>query len=720
MSSRHSAMRCGASKNTSVRVSAASSASRARRSARRAGRNPSNVNRSVGSPAMLSAAVMAEGPGTATTVSPSCATRRTSSKPGSESKRRARIADQRDARAAAQALQQLVDALALVVFVQRHQWSRQPERCQQLPRPACVLGRDQFRGREFVARARRQVAEIADGRRDHRKAARVRSHYTSPPRLDSRPFQKAIRHMTAGKALHRFLGLTAGAGGGRAARGLPDHPTAHQGTSMVDRADDATRAGDHAGAAALYERLAAQAGSSSDSDGIPAARRARLAGRRPRRPMPIGCWPPSARAPRNNRLSNSTCCASSPRWRRAAATKPGAKSAPCSRRRRRRPRRATTKRANRWRSPPGTWSTASAPRCRASELVGPGDQRVARSELLGQLRAAAERGVSLTPPPGSDATMRGWLEAASVAVDNARNPTLGATRLARISRALPVAPGAHRARQRAQRRRRAKRPPALAAAPHLALILPLTGRTAAAAAQIRDGFMTAYYQLPANSRPRLRVYDSAVGCDLRHHRAGQRGRRRIHRRPADARGSRGGRRPPNYPAAAAGAQFPAGRPAATRALFPVRAVARRRRARGGALHRRHRPPPWRGDRARGRLGHARRGGFRRGAARRRRPGAGPVSLQRRGQGLRRGDHAGAAYRRQPRAPAAHPGHHRSEAGIRTATPRRHPVHLRAQPAGERRGCCGRSCATTWPATFPPTRSAMPTSRIPPPTRRSTA
>jgi uncharacterized protein len=40
--------------------------------------------------------------------------------------------------------------------------------------------------------------------------------------------------------------------------------------------------------------------------------------------------------------------------------------------------------------------------------------------------------------------------------------------------------------------------------------LPLTGRTAAASAQIRDGFMTGYYQLPANARPRLRVYDTAV------------------------------------------------------------------------------------------------------------------------------------------------------------------------------------------------------------------
>src|SRR6185295_17157418 len=55
-------------------------------------------------------------------------------------------------------------------------------------------------------------------------------------------------------------------------------------------------------------------------------------------------------------------------------------------------------------------------------VIGPGDAHIARTELLGQLRGAAERGVSLAPPPGSDATVRGWLEAASVALDNGRNP----------------------------------------------------------------------------------------------------------------------------------------------------------------------------------------------------------------------------------------------------------------------------------------------------------
>jgi outer membrane PBP1 activator LpoA protein len=44
--------------------------------------------------------------------------------------------------------------------------------------------------------------------------------------------------------------------------------------------------------------------------------------------------------------------------------------------------------------------------------------------------------------------------------------------------------------------------------PQIALLLPLSGRQGAAALQVRDGFLTAYYSLPATERPGLRVYDT--------------------------------------------------------------------------------------------------------------------------------------------------------------------------------------------------------------------
>ncbi len=43
----------------------------------------------------------------------------------------------------------------------------------------------------------------------------------------------------------------------------------------------------------------------------------------------------------------------------------------------------------------------------------------------------------------------------------------------------------------------------------IALLLPLTGRQSAAATAVRDGFLTAYYSLPAAERPDVRIYDSS-------------------------------------------------------------------------------------------------------------------------------------------------------------------------------------------------------------------
>jgi len=49
---------------------------------------------------------------------------------------------------------------------------------------------------------------------------------------------------------------------------------------------------------------------------------------------------------------------------------------------------------------------------------------------------------------------------------------------------------------------------AVTAAPHIAVLLPVSGRAAAAATSVRDGFMTAYYQTPLAERPRVRIYDT--------------------------------------------------------------------------------------------------------------------------------------------------------------------------------------------------------------------
>ena len=46
--------------------------------------------------------------------------------------------------------------------------------------------------------------------------------------------------------------------------------------------------------------------------------------------------------------------------------------------------------------------------------------------------------------------------------------------------------------------------------PHIGLLLPITGRAAAAAISVREGFMTGYYQTPAAERSRVRVYDTGT------------------------------------------------------------------------------------------------------------------------------------------------------------------------------------------------------------------
>ncbi len=335
--------------------------------------------------------------------------------------------------------------------------------------------------------------------------------------------------MIAGKALNHIFGFCCRAAHGRIARRLPVH-AAHDTFDRRPRRGSGPRAGNHAGAAALYERLAEQTtGSDSMEFRLRAARAWLAAGRAADADRVLAAIGPGATQQQQleqNLLRIQSASAQGrgdEAWREISShARPDAPTAAAARYYETRQQVAIAT---------GHLVDGIRARTRANG-DSTGRRRTARTELLAQLRAAAERGVSLTPPPGSDATIRGWLEAASVAMDNARNPTLGATRLSAFRTRYPSHPAL--AALSSEPIVGIEAPPAaLEAAPHLALFLPLTGRTAAPAAQIRDGFMTAYYQLPANARPRLRVYDSAATPHRRHHCAGRGSRRRIHRRPAD-------------------------------------------------------------------------------------------------------------------------------------------------------------------------------------------
>ncbi len=140
-------------------------------------------------------------------------------------------------------------------------------------------------------------------------------------------------------------------------------------------------------------------------------------------------------------------------------------------------------------------------------LADPEARLQSRRELFAQLREASGRGVKLEPAAaGADALVRGWLElgpvaaaaergggaAPAIAAWRARYPTHPAAELLRSDFSVPtpasqLPPGAH-----------------------VAVLLPVTGRNAGAAAQIRDGLLAGYFAMPAATRPPLRLYDTAA------------------------------------------------------------------------------------------------------------------------------------------------------------------------------------------------------------------
>jgi hypothetical protein len=135
----------------------------------------------------------------------------------------------------------------------------------------------------------------------------------------------------------------------------------------------------------------------------------------------------------------------------------------------------------------------------------PADRTGLRSQLLAALRDAHERGLTLDPQASQDPTVRGWLELGAIATQ-ARGASLTAeSEAARWRAKYPNHPGAEVLPQ-------ALPTPLIASVvgARVALLLPLTGPASGQAATVRDGFFSAYYQLPAASRPELRLYDTGA------------------------------------------------------------------------------------------------------------------------------------------------------------------------------------------------------------------
>ena len=136
----------------------------------------------------------------------------------------------------------------------------------------------------------------------------------------------------------------------------------------------------------------------------------------------------------------------------------------------------------------------------------PAALRANRDELLSRVRTAAERGAPMKAPPKTDPIVAGWLDLGPVAVEVERNPARAAAALDNWKRQFPQHP--------ANLSALATAPTQIAVATEypnqIALLLPLSGRSEAFGVAVRDGFVAAYLQQNAASRPRLKIYDVAA------------------------------------------------------------------------------------------------------------------------------------------------------------------------------------------------------------------
>jgi len=273
----------------------------------------------------------------------------------------------------------------------------------------------------------------------------------------------------------------------------------------VDRAEHLASQGDNAGAARIFEELAAQnAGTDRDAMLLRAAR-AYLAGRLPDEAvrvlggLALPLTPPQSL---EQQLLNAEIELArgqvQPAWQLLAAMPPPG---------------ASPAAAQYWdlkrRAAFATGRPVDAVRAHTEEerwLTSADQRRASRLTLLAELREASERGMKVDPRAAADPLTRGWLELAGLSAEAARSPNAAVADIQAWRARYPEHPadevvasellGLHIAPAAPQ--------------PHLALLLPLSGQQAGNAASVRDGFLTGYYANPASQRPRVRIYDTTT------------------------------------------------------------------------------------------------------------------------------------------------------------------------------------------------------------------
>jgi outer membrane PBP1 activator LpoA protein len=138
-------------------------------------------------------------------------------------------------------------------------------------------------------------------------------------------------------------------------------------------------------------------------------------------------------------------------------------------------------------------------------LTGAAERQANQRMIVDGIQSALLRGADARPPAGAGPELSGWLELGRILAD-ARSGALGTQR--RLQSWRDRYPG-HPAGD-ALWKGIAERPSAAGDRPRqVALLLPLSGRAAAAGGAVRDGFLGAYYDDGSPERPKLRIYDVA-------------------------------------------------------------------------------------------------------------------------------------------------------------------------------------------------------------------
>ena len=142
-------------------------------------------------------------------------------------------------------------------------------------------------------------------------------------------------------------------------------------------------------------------------------------------------------------------------------------------------------------------------------LANAQDLRQSRVNLLTELRDASDHGTKIDPRVSNDPVIRGWLELGPLAAEAAHNLNGAIPQIEAWRARNPNHPAADIVRTQLLGNQQTQ--PIETAEAHIALLLPISGRAGAAAAQVRDGFMTAYFQANPTQRPNVRVYDTGEG-----------------------------------------------------------------------------------------------------------------------------------------------------------------------------------------------------------------